>query len=107
MNAFRRSLVVVLVAVAAVIAGTELRSLFNSVTSPSSAPSGSPTGTPPEATWPVSPEALAPSTSGSVPADFGPATWALDPAFAPPGPATVELHVLVWERACSSGTPTT
>ena len=40
-------------------------------------------------------------------ADFGPATWALDPAFAAPGPTTTELHVLVWELACSSGTPTT
>jgi len=40
-------------------------------------------------------------------AEFGPATWALDPAFAPPGPDATELHVLVWEWACSSGSPTT
>jgi hypothetical protein len=42
-----------------------------------------------------------------LPADFGPANWALDPAFPAPGPTTTELHVLVWELACSSGTPTT
>jgi hypothetical protein len=40
-------------------------------------------------------------------ADFGRATWALDPAFASPAPASTELHILVWERACSSGSPTT
>jgi hypothetical protein len=40
-------------------------------------------------------------------ADFGPATWALDPAFAKPGPASTELHMLVWETACSGGAPTT
>jgi hypothetical protein len=40
-------------------------------------------------------------------ADFGRATWALDPAFAWPGPASTELHILVWERTCSSGLPTT
>ena len=40
-------------------------------------------------------------------ADFGPATWALDPAYPAPGAETVELHVLVWEQACSSGSPAT
>ena len=40
-------------------------------------------------------------------ADYGPATWALDPAFPSPGPASTELHVLVWETTCSGGAPTT
>lgn len=40
-------------------------------------------------------------------AQFGPATWALDPTFASPAPDSTELHILVWERACSSGSPTT
>lgn len=40
-------------------------------------------------------------------ADFGPATWALDPAFPSPGPQSAELHILVWEEACSGGSPTT
>lgn len=40
-------------------------------------------------------------------AEFGPATWALDPAFASPAPDSTELHILVWERACSSGSPAT
>jgi hypothetical protein len=40
-------------------------------------------------------------------ADFGPATWALDTAYPPPGADTVELNVLVWEQACSGGQPTT
>lgn len=39
--------------------------------------------------------------------EFGPASWALDPAFAAPTEASTELHVLVWERACSGGSPTT
>lgn len=39
--------------------------------------------------------------------EFGPATWALDPDFPAPDAGTTELHVLVWERACSSGRPTT
>ena len=38
---------------------------------------------------------------------FGPATWALDPAFPAPVADTSELHILVWERACSSGAPAT
>lgn len=40
-------------------------------------------------------------------AEVGPASWALDPAFAPPTADTTELHILVWERACSSGSPAT
>ncbi len=40
-------------------------------------------------------------------ADFGPATWALDPAFPAPTPSTTDLHVLVWETACSNGSPAT
>jgi len=39
--------------------------------------------------------------------EFGPASWALDPSFPRPTEATTELHVLVWERACSGGAPTT
>ncbi len=50
--------------------------------------------------------------TGSDPAisfgsEFGPATWALDPAFASPAPDATELHILVWERACSSGSAAT
>ncbi len=40
-------------------------------------------------------------------AEFGPATWALDPAFPTPAADTSELHILVWERACSGGSPAT
>ena len=40
-------------------------------------------------------------------ADFGPARWALDPAFAAPAPDTTELHILVWEGTCSGGAPAT
>lgn len=40
-------------------------------------------------------------------AQFGPASWALDPAFAMPASDAIELHILVWERACSSGSPAT
>lgn len=39
--------------------------------------------------------------------EFGPATWALDPQYPAPTETTRELHILVWERACSSGSPTT
>jgi hypothetical protein len=67
----------------------------------------SPVATWPVATWPVSPEVLPPGTSGALSAEFGPATWALDPAFASPGPDSTELHILVWEMACSSGSPAT
>ena len=54
-----------------------------------------------------------PSTMGDcdpyliISSEFGPATWALDPAYAAPTPKTTELHILVWERACSGGSPTT
>lgn len=57
-------------------------------------------------TFPVSAETLPPATD-SVPSGFGPAVWALDPAYPMPGPASTTLHVLVWELACSSGRPTT
>lgn len=40
-------------------------------------------------------------------AEFGPASWALDPSFPTPNEATTELHILVWERACSGGAPAT
>jgi hypothetical protein len=40
-------------------------------------------------------------------AEFGPASWSLDPAFRTPTPESIELHILVWERSCSSGRPTT
>lgn len=39
--------------------------------------------------------------------EFGPATWALDPAYPSPTADTTELHILVWERACSGGAPAT
>lgn len=38
---------------------------------------------------------------------LGPARWALDPAYPAPGPASTELHVLVWEVQCSGGSPLT
>ena len=40
-------------------------------------------------------------------AEFESASWALDPAFPSPTPGTTDLHILVWERACSGGSPTT
>lgn len=40
-------------------------------------------------------------------AEFGPATWELDPAFPTPAADTSEVHILVWERACSGGSPAT
>ena len=67
----------------------------------------SPVATWPFATWPVSPEVPPPGTSGAPDPQFGRATWALDPAFAPPGPDSTELHILVWELACSGGSPAT
>ena len=74
----------------------------------SAAPGASPpVPTWPVATWPVPPELLPPGTSGALSAEFGPATWALDPSFASPGPDATELHILVWELSCSSGSPTT
>lgn len=57
-------------------------------------------------TWPVIGEVL-PAATDATPSEFGPATWALDPAYPAPDAATTELHVLVWERACSSGKATT
>lgn len=42
-----------------------------------------------------------------VAAGFGPASWALDPDQPTPGPTAAELHVLVWEAACSGGAPAT
>jgi hypothetical protein len=53
-----------------------------------------------------SPSASPPTTA--VPSsEFGPATWALDPAFPAPDATARDLHILVWERACASGKPTT
>ena len=40
-------------------------------------------------------------------ADYGPASWALDPAFGTPSAGATELHLLVWELACSNGLPAT
>ena len=40
-------------------------------------------------------------------AEFGPATWAVDPEFPTPAAGTTELHIHVWERACSGGSPAT
>lgn len=56
--------------------------------------------------WPKVAEVL-PAATSEIPADFGRATWALDPAFGAPSPTATELHLLVWERTCSSGRPTT
>lgn len=42
--------------------------------------------------------------ASSPPPGYGPATWALDPDFADPGPQSEALHILVWERACNGGT---
>ncbi len=64
--------------------------------------------TAPLPTWPVPPEQLpSASSGGAMSAEFGPATWALDPQFPSPIAKTTELHILVWERACSSGSPAT
>ena len=38
---------------------------------------------------------------------FGPATWALDPAFPDPTAHSIDFHILVWERACSGGSAAT
>lgn len=40
-------------------------------------------------------------------AEFGPATWALDPDFPSPTASSTELHILVWEVSCSGGAPAT
>lgn len=67
-----------------------------------------PRATAPLPTWPVPPEQLRSASSGSaVSAEFGAATWALDPQFPSPFANTTELHILVWERACSGGSPAT
>lgn len=66
-----------------------------------------PQGRVPVPTWPVPPEPLPDPTSGPLSPEFGPATWALDPQYPVPMETTTELHVLVWERACSSGSPAT
>lgn len=39
--------------------------------------------------------------------EFGPATWAFDPAYLRPDATTTQLHILVWERDCSGGAPAT
>lgn len=39
--------------------------------------------------------------------EFGPAIWALYPAYPAPGRDSAEINVLVWEETCSSGSPTT
>ena len=38
---------------------------------------------------------------------YGPASWALNPAFPAPSADTTTLEILVWEDACSSAAPTT
>ncbi len=38
---------------------------------------------------------------------YGPASWALNPAFPAPNADTTTLEILVWEDACSSAAPTT
>ena len=43
----------------------------------------------------------------AFPDGLGPATWALDPSFPVPTADSTELHILVWELACSSGSPAT
>lgn len=40
-------------------------------------------------------------------AEFGPASWALDPEFPAPTVTSTELRILVWEGACSGGAPAT
>lgn len=47
------------------------------------------------------------SPTASPSPGFGPATWALDPAFPSPAANSTELHILVWERACASGSAAT
>ena len=47
------------------------------------------------------------SPSPSLAAEFGPATWSLDPAFPPPVAASTVLHILVSETACHGFTPAT
>ncbi len=61
---------------------------------------------PPVPTFPVPAELLS-SPIAVLPSEFGPANWAQDPDFPAPVADTVELHLLVWERACSGGAPAT
>jgi hypothetical protein len=64
-----------------------------------------PTATyPPVPTFPVPAELLS-SPIAALPSGFGAASWAVDGAFPPPEASTTELHLLVWERACSGGAP--
>ena len=46
-------------------------------------------------------------TMSAFPDGLGPATWAPDPSFPAPTADSTELHILVWEMACSSGSPAT
>jgi hypothetical protein len=43
----------------------------------------------------------------AFPTGLGPASWALDPAYPAPTADSTELHILVWELACSGGSPAT
>jgi hypothetical protein len=43
----------------------------------------------------------------AFPDGLGPASWELDPNFPTPTADTTELHILVWELACSGGSPAT
>ena len=70
------------------------------------APSGPVATYPPVPTFPVPAELLS-SPIAALPSEFGPATWAEDADFPAPGADTTELHLLVWERACSGGAPAT
>src|SRR5262249_18398731 len=45
--------------------------------------------------------------SMAFPDGLGPASWALDPSSQAPSADSTELHILVWEMACSGGSPTT
>src|SRR5258705_13468050 len=40
-------------------------------------------------------------------AESGPATGAPVPSFPAPAATTTQLHILVWEQACSGGSPAT
>lgn len=80
-----------------VVAGAALAAIFGGCGFVSiSAPPGGP----------PSPETLS-AAQGPLDPSFGPAIWALDPSFPDPGPEATELHILVWDQACSSGIPTT
>lgn len=98
----RSQLPVGLLVISAVILAVALVQPLHRPTTPGSAgtPSSSPGGSV------VTPSAFPPATP-TASSEFGPATWALDPAFPSPDLTARELHVLVWERACSSGKSTT